>query len=241
LAILATALVLSASRMGAFVAALGIACAFLIAFLRSPERRGGVVLGLVAIVAVAVGVLITAGGQLSDRVGSLETNLDERLLLYRQVLEMITARPWTGYGGGSFAAAFPLFHELPLSADVTWDSAHNLYFELFTDLGFVAIFPLLAVLVLTLRAGRALADRKVHWVAPATAICMTVIAAVHSLVDFSLQIEANVMFYVAILAAGAAQAELVKRRTATAVEGNGSRTSATQADVAFSPAAANSG
>jgi O-antigen ligase len=209
---------LSASRMGAFVSALAVIVAFIVALLRARGQRGGIALGLIAIVAIGAAVLISAGGQLSDRLGSLESNLDDRLLLYTQVVDMIKAHPWTGYGAGAFGAAFPLFHKLPLSADVTWDSAHNLYLELFAELGFGAIFPLLAVLILMLRSARALADFRVHWVAPATAVCFTAVAAVHSLVDFSLQIEANVMIYLAVLAGGVAQAELLKHKSAAVTE-----------------------
>ena len=215
LAILGTAVVLSASRMGALVSVLGIAVAFMIGAVRSKVRAGGIAIGLIAVAALAAAVFLTAGGQLSDRLGSLESNLDDRLLLYEQVVGMIKAHPWTGYGGGAFAAAFPLFHELPLSADVTWDAAHNLYLELFAELGFAAVLPLLAVVILVVRSLRALAHPGVHWVAPATAVCLTVVAAVHSLVDFSLQIEANVMLYIAVLAAGAAQFELVRRHVPT--------------------------
>jgi O-antigen ligase len=217
IAILATAVALSASRMGAVVSALGATTAFVLAFLRPSGRRGGIAIGLLVLLAVAALVIVLWGGRLAERIGSFETNADERLLLYRQVIDMIVARPWTGYGGGTFASAFPLFHHLPLSADVSWNAAHNLYLELFTDLGFVAVAPLLAVLLLVARCARAVVDPRADWIAPAAALSMTVIAAVHSLVDFSLQIEANVLIYVTILGAGTAQAWVAARQRAHAV------------------------
>jgi O-antigen ligase len=88
---------------------------------------------------------------------------------------------------------------------VTWNAAHNLYLELFADLGIVAVAPLLAVILLVARSARAIFNPRVDWVAPAATVTISVIAAVHSLVDFSLQIEAIVMMFVSVLGAGTAQ------------------------------------
>ncbi len=206
LVILTTAVLLSASRMGAFVAVAGVLVAFVLGFIRSGEHRGALVLVFVAVAALAVVVLAFSGGAVTERIGSLETSADDRLTLYRQVLGMIRTRPWTGYGGGTFSIAFPSFHRLPLSADVTWDAAHDTYLELFSDLGFGAVLPLLAFVLLFLRIARSIGNSRVSWPAPAAALAVMIIAAIHSLVDFSLQIEANALIFTAIVAAGSAQA-----------------------------------
>ena len=214
LAVLATAIALSASRMGAFVAVVGVLSAFSLALLRSPGRRGRIFVGLVALVVVGLIIFAISGAGLADRVGSLETGADDRLLLYQQVIEMIRERPWTGYGGGTFSAVFPVFHHLPLSADVTWDAAHNLYLELFSDLGFGAFALLAAALIVFVRMFRGLSQPGVDWVAPAASVAMMIVAAVHSLVDFSLQIEANALVFVCAIAAGTAQVWIGPRTTA---------------------------
>lgn len=224
IAMLATAVVLSASRMGALVSALGAATAFVIALIRTSSSRGGIAVGALVLLVVAGLVVLFSGGTLTDRVGSLETNVDERLLLYRQVLDMAAARPWTGFGGGTFISAFPLFHRIPLSADLIWNAAHNLYLELYVDLGIFALAPILAVAFLVARSARATLNRQAEWVAPGATVSLSVIAAVHSLVDFSLQIEAIAMIFTSVIAAGTAQAWVASRpasKRAAVTEGDG--------------------
>jgi O-antigen ligase len=214
LAVLLTASLLSASRMGVVVAALGAALAFEICWFRSQTGRGGIALGFVGILFLAVAALLVSGGNLTDRVGSLESNADDRLLLYQQVAGMVAAHPWTGYGGGTFSAVFPLFHRLPLSADVTWDAAHDLYLELFADLGFAAVGALIAAVILFGRLVRAIFLSGIDWLVPAAGVVVLVIGAVHSIVDFSLQIEANVLVVLVVVASGIAQAWIAAMRLA---------------------------
>jgi O-antigen ligase len=216
IAILISALFLSTSRMGAFSAAIGTAVAFALAARRHRSGLAGTTPLLVAVVGIAATILIVSGGNLTDRLGSAEDNLNERLLLYRQVVDMIATRPWTGFGGGTFSEAFQLFHRLPLSGDVVWNAAHNLYLELFADLGFVAIAPIFAIALLFFGHVRSLNARGIAWVAPAGATATLIAVAMHSMIDFSLQIEANALLVTAILAAGTAQATRASRTEAGA-------------------------
>lgn len=202
-------LVLTGSRMGATAAATGVLIIVLIFLIMSSEGRRHFGFWVLLGAALTAGILWHSGGRLIDRVGSLETSTDERLNLYSQVVDMITARPWTGYGGGSFDTAFPLFHKLPLSADVTWDAAHNLYLELVSDLGAVGIVPIFVTILLTARLVWGLWSNGAG-IAAISAIGVVCVAAVHSTVDFSLQIEANVLFFVVILATGVARSQARK-------------------------------
>lgn len=213
LAIITTALVLSGSRMGAAAAAAGLTPIFILSLLRSPGRRMFLLIIVAFGVAASAAVLSFSGDRLLDRLGSVETHLDDRMELYRQVLLMISARPLTGYGGGSFAAAFPLYHQLPLSGDVTWDAAHNLYLELITDLGVFGLLPPLAITLLLFRISLEILSTKQSVVLIA-GVAVIVVGAVHSLVDFSLQIEANVFLFVVVVAAASAQAFASKRKRA---------------------------
>ncbi|MCX5494124.1 O-antigen ligase family protein [Kaistia dalseonensis] len=204
MAIIGSALLLTASRMGAVVGVIGMLMPVLMSMARSRGRR--VVLGLlaVALLAIALGLVLLSGAQLTDRLGSLETEDDERWELFRQTLSMIASRPLIGFGGGTFEDAFPLFHQIQLSADVVWDRAHNLYLELWTDLGIFALAPIASVGLIMAKMRYALGSGR-SWAAGAAALTVCMIAAVHSLVDFSLQIEAVTLIFVAVMGSGYAQ------------------------------------
>jgi O-antigen ligase len=132
--------------------------------------------------------------------------------LYTQVLEMIAARPWLGYGAGAFEVAYPLFHQLPVSADFVWDKAHSTYLGLWSELGLIAgSIPLIVFAMIAWLALRLSLKRRADWAAPAVALGVIVAGGVHSLVDFSLEIEANMFLLLALLAIGIARPEEADR------------------------------
>jgi hypothetical protein len=60
--------------------------------------------------------------------------------------------------------------------------------------------PPLLLAGFALAAFRLYLRRPADWAAPAAAVAATIVAAVHSLVDFSLEMQANTLFLLAILA-----------------------------------------
>lgn len=217
IAVIGSALLLTQSRMSVPLGAIALLLPSILAVIRAPGRRSrglGIILGLL-IVAVLVGLL--SGGGLAERFDSTEAQQDQRWPLFEQTLGMIAHRPLAGFGGGSFADAFAIYHHLPLSSDRVWDRAHNLYLELFADLGVFALGVMAAVVYVLWRIGQSL--RRVTSIAPVAAITVGLVAIVHSLVDFSLQIQSIEFIFVAVLAAGFAQAlEAMARRSAPAEE-----------------------
>jgi len=207
--ILAT-LVATGSRMGLLAGLVGVGLAVIMAGAKG-ERAGrtrGLLLAAVPVTAAIV-VLVLYGAGTFDRLGSLENDVNVRGDLYRQVIGMIAARPWLGYGGGAFEIAYPLFHQLPVSPDLVWDKAHSTYLGLWVELGLIAgSIPLLLVALVGADALRLyLARRSADWTAPAAAVCVTVVAALHSTVDFSLEMQANAFLFLALLALGVARGE----------------------------------
>lgn len=206
LLIVMAGLLATQSRMGIAAGAVGalvVAVPLIIALPLSRAWR--FVAGLLAIAAVA-GLLSTFGQGFLERLGSLEASADVRMDLYRQVLEMIGARPWFGYGGGAFEVAFPLFHQLPVSPDLVWDKAHNTYLALWAELGVIAgTIPILLLLGFAVRlvAG---SFNTVDRLAQLTALGALVAAGAHSFVDFSLEIEANTLLLLMLVALGLAAA-----------------------------------
>lgn len=197
------------SRMGIFVGFVGIALGLLLTIGRvlRPLHLG---LGAVLVVLLLAGpFLVYFGDTLIDRMRTLEGAFSGRGSLYLQVMHLIGLHPLTGFGGGSFELAFPQVQAAPLDPAVTWDRAHNMYLALWSETGLIAgSIPILLVALFAL--GVALrfskASRRSDIVSQAAALAVVAIVAVHSLVDFGLEIQGNAFVFLAILANGLASA-----------------------------------
>ena len=153
--------------------------------------------------ALFLGLLLRAG--VMERSVFIWQDAESRIALYRQILAMISDRPLLGYGFDAFGPAFQIFHRPPVSSDLTWEYAHSTYLVVWVELGLIAgSMPLLA-LGLTLRH----LIRRSRYPGPSQAPVIAAIAAlvlggVHSLFDFSLEIEANAFLFITLLAMGLA-------------------------------------
>lgn len=200
----------SGSRMGAFVGLLGILVPVVLRVTQSDRSSGsrqalvGLALAVVALLAFAL-VSAAYGGLVFDRLGSTGMSADVRWNLYENVFAVALQRPFLGYGFDSFELAFRMGHELPVSPDLRWQNAHNTYLELWVELGFIlgSIPPVLTGLVLFRLLRRGAENQYSGYLAQA-AVSAIIIAAIHSLVDFSLEIEANVFLFLVIIALGLA-------------------------------------
>jgi O-antigen ligase len=190
------------SRMGVFCAVSGSAVVIAVVFGRLARFKMAVIPLLVAILAASVVGLVLFGEALFNRTIDIEASTDQRIELYRQIWQLITMRPLTGFGGGSFEQAYQIVHQLPVSADVAWNRAHNSYLSLWSEMGLiVGSLPVIALLLVGVRLIGALRHDTPAWAIQATGLAVLVIAGIHSLVDFSLEIQANAMFFVALVAA----------------------------------------
>ena len=192
------------SRMGLAATLAGSAVVVLLtlATLRNKRLSVGVALALFAILALG---LVFFGHGLFDRLGSVESSSEVRSQLYQQTWELIMARPWTGFGGGTFELAFPLVQHAPISPDLVWERAHNTYLALWADLGLVAgSLPILAIAVIGWTLLRNVAARRGSWRSQIAAIGVIVLGSVHSLSDFSLEIPAVTLLYIAVISIGLA-------------------------------------
>lgn len=202
------ALIATGSRMGLVAGLAGAGAGGVMALLKrgGTAGRGWLWLGILPALGV-VALLLLYGAGTFERLGSLEGDVNVRGELYYQVIGMIAHRPWLGFGGGTFELAYPLFHHLPVSVDLVWDKTHSTYLALWVELGLIAgSLPLLIVLCIGIDALRLVLQRRGDWTAPGAAVGVIVVAAIHSLVDFSLEMEANVFVFLALLAIGVARA-----------------------------------
>jgi O-antigen ligase len=209
------ALLLSGSRGGIASTALGL---FVLGVLTTwarkrrssehHERR------TVAIVVIVFGVLLVAaaflvfGDVLLGKLGRQGFHDERRMAVYKMTIGSILDAPWLGYGYGTFLSVFPMFRDLSVSTWGKWEFAHNTYLEVFQGLGLLFGSMLLAsLLLLVLRCVRGAVVRKENEVIPGVAASVAILFGVHIFVDFSLQIQAIAVTFMALLGAGMAQCE----------------------------------
>jgi O-antigen ligase len=207
LALLA-ALLLTGSRSAL---AAGVVGTLVQASLLARGRRRWWVVGA-AVLLLAVGVATTAllafdlgFGRLADTTG-YELIRNDRWIAYAATLELWSRFPIFGTGLGSFRDAFPMVQ--PEGLHEVWRHAHSDWLELLATTGVVGLgLALGAVLLVARRFGVQLTnDRRSEDRAGAIAgIGMLSMAAVHSLLDFSLTMPADAFILAVALgcAAGA--------------------------------------
>ena len=181
------------SRMGFFVGIVGV---LLMVFLILPKQinTGKTLLKgalIVALCLMVMAVILWGYGNLTvERLGSVDRDADVRLALYQQTWMMIKDRPWTGFGGGTFELAFPLFHQPDVSVDLLWQKAHNSYLGTWTDYGLLfGSLPWLVLLLLMAKLALNFWRRPSPDYAAAVGIVVGIVAMIHALVDFSLEIQ----------------------------------------------------
>ncbi|MBW6505863.1 MAG: O-antigen ligase family protein [Rhodobacteraceae bacterium] len=207
--IIILALLATESRMGFAATMLGLVLVWVALPRGSSAGRNAAVkrwLGGFAALAGFGVVLLVQGGGVVERSLLIEANSASRLDLYAQVLEMIAARPLAGYGLDAFQPAYELFHHAPVSAAVIWDKTHSTYLALWVELGVVfGTLPMLAAVGLATRLVTVLRRRRHDVALVLAALAALLVGGVHSLVDFSLEMQANQFLLLAILALGVAR------------------------------------
>jgi O-antigen ligase len=202
------AVVASRSRAGVLATILGCVSILMLALLAGRGRaRLWVGLGMIA----ALGSLFAAILVSADALGSGYAQLlnegitdDVRLALWAAAQRMIADAPLLGLGLGTFSDAYPLYASKTLP--FVMDKAHCDYLELIAGLGIPAAAAWLVALgwlwFLCLRG--ALTRRRNRLFALAAAGACGVVA-IHSAVDFSLQIPAVMLSFATLLGIGVAQ------------------------------------
>ena len=122
-------------------------------------------------------------------------------------IKSILSAPLLGYGYGTFSAVFPMFRDDSTGIVGLWDKAHNTYLEVFQGLGLLFGAMLIAcVVVLVWYCVKGARTRKRNATIPAIAVSVSFLVGAHAFVDFSLQLQAVALTYMAVLGAGVAQA-----------------------------------
>jgi O-antigen ligase len=202
--VIATALLLTESRGGFLSAAMGI-LALIIAFgaTRTLGIRYAVGMAL-AVVAIGGAFFLFSGEITATRLAGTSFASEERASVYGLTLQAIGDSPLIGTGLGTFEQAFRMYRDESISH--VFDKAHNTYLELALELGLPAAALLLAsVAAMFGRCVIGVRRRRRDTVYPCIGVAATVLVAVHSLVDFSLQIPAVAATYALLMGAAVAQ------------------------------------
>ena len=190
--ILAVGLVLSYSRAGIILgmAAAGAFCLFQL-------RRGWSLQKTILVGVLAVAVLVPAYGvgywTLTGRYSLLTTELTMpggRMAVWKKTLGIVRDFPLTGTGVGTFQFVFPRYREATTTA--FYDYAHNDYLQVLSEAGLMGgLLLALGIALIAAAWGRRAAPMGLVL----RSACGFGLLAVglHEMVDFSLQIPANLL------------------------------------------------
>lgn len=215
LAFMVIALVLTRSRMGnaAFFISLPL-CGVLMMIIQRKLHKGALILfaSLMLVDFLIVGQWF-GFDELADRVQNSSTETEARDEVVRDSLIMLQDYPLTGTGLGSFYSSY-----LPYKGDDVsgyYDHAHNDFLEFATTLGVIGYTPLILLVLLSLSmATKTLYKRRdqlARGVAFAATMGITSIL-IHSAVDFNLQIPANSLIFVLLIALAWISSQLPRAR-----------------------------
>jgi O-antigen ligase len=194
------------SKAGVGLCLLSLVIAVIAFFYRALPGPRGVFLAVAAGCGVALLSLQFLAGNVVARFNEQGFIDRTRLSLYRSTLRMIADHPWFGTGLGTFNWAFPAYRSDDISMYGIYDRAHSTLLEIAAEaglpmaslvvIGWMIAFGVLAHGVRTRRRDR---------IIPAAAMSVALLAVLHSLVDFSLQIPGFAIVVFGMLGAGVAQ------------------------------------
>lgn len=204
--VLATALLLTASRGGTLSTLFGL-LVLAGAFLRAGAfsiRQVSLLVGFIVLTGTLVFAL--SGERLADRLGRLDPALESRGAVYRVMLRAIGDAPLVGTGYGSFPDVFPLYRDASITHTARWQKAHNTYLENALELGVPAAAALCTAIAACARiCWLGIRRRRRHRLYPMVGVAVTALVAAHAWVDFSLQIPAVSISYAFVLGIACAQ------------------------------------
>lgn len=218
--LLFVSLLATGSRGGILFTLAAMLVMLLLYSLRRRSRHGQTVSGagwiliLVLSAFLVVSLFELAGVRVMSRLADEGLKSTARLDTYRQTLVAIGDYLWLGSGLGTFQDVFPAYRLEIAPGRHVWDKAHNDYLELILGLGLpAASLVLLGFAGLFWKVLRGFFSRRRNQHYAAIAVGVSILAGLHSLVDFSLQIQANTLIFALLMGLGLAQS-ISSRETA---------------------------
>lgn len=202
------ALLLTGSRGGVLATGAGLALVGALVLGRDwRQRRRRPVGAIMVLLAMLVATVFTFGDVFARHLDSAGLADSNRLAVFVLTLRSILDAPLFGFGYGTFSDVFPLYRDQSISLQGAWLQAHDSYIEQLQGLGLVFGGMLIAALaVLALRCWRGAIQRQENATIPQVAVGAACLVGLHATADFSLQIQAVTLTFMAILGAGVGQA-----------------------------------
>jgi O-antigen ligase len=199
-------LVMTHSRMGntAFFASLTLAGVIALLLTKKSTKATLILIGSLIVIDIFVVGTFFGVEKVAERLQATSEESETRDEVNTYTLEAIQDNLFTGTGAGTYYTNFPKYREYDAGRSF-YDHAHNDYFEFASEYGVVVTgCLLLAVLLVFISGIKAQINRKKPLLRGiAFSATMAIIAlAIHSTVDFNLQIPANAATFMVILALG---------------------------------------
>jgi O-antigen ligase len=205
--VILTGVVLSGSRGGIIATGVGFLVLLVLTARREKHSLRREALLLIFAAVVVSTLFVGFSDVFAGRISAEGLADHDRFRVFRVTILSILSSPVLGFGYGTFSATLPMFRDQSLNIWYFWDEAHNTYLDIFQGLGLPFGAMLIAcVLVLVWDCVKGARTRKRDATIPAIAAGVSFLVGTHALVDFSLQIQAVTLTYMAILGAGVAQA-----------------------------------
>jgi hypothetical protein len=201
------ALLLTGSRGGVLSTGAGLAMLGGLALWRARHRERRPAAAVIVPLGLVTATLLVFGSLFADNLGERGVADSNRMAVFLLTLRSILDAPLFGLGDGTFSDVFPMYRDRSLSIEGIWAQAHDTYLEALQGLGLVFGLMLIAALaLLAVRCVRGAVQRQENATVPRVAAGVACLVGVHSVVDFSLQIQAVALTFMAVLGAGVAQA-----------------------------------
>lgn len=210
------AMLMTGSRGGVIVSSFVMVLMLAMFFSRDLVTGKGLVVATVGLAAVGLIVLQILGGNIEARIDVEGLTDQGRIEAWRTTLRIIADYRWFGTGLGTFASIYPAYRGPESNIRYVWESAHSTPLELAVEVGIplsIVVALAWAIAILVLVRGTRRSRRKT--VVPLAALGVSVIAVLHSLIDFSLQVPGYAIVVCAVLGLGLAesvQSEQSQRR-----------------------------
>lgn len=206
LVVMVVALVMTRSRMGntAFFASLIVAGSVALVLSRHATRSTVILIASLIVVDIfIVGAWFGVEKTVQRIEQTTRRDVEERVEPGAYALDLARDYPVFGSGPGTFYSAFTRYRGEDILA--FYDHAHNDYVQFFTDTGAIGValagsFALMALVCAVLAQARR-RDRLARGIAFGV-VMGTCSIAIHSTVDFNLQIPANAFTFTLLLALG---------------------------------------
>ncbi len=203
--IMVIALVMTHSRMGntAFFTSMTICCLFALVFMKHKTRGLILLFGSMLIIDIIIVSSWFGLEKVQDRLQTTTAEQESRDEVLKYGIELVRRHPISGYGGGSFSSSYQSVQGPGIKYFYYY--AHNEYLQFSAEYGLIATLMLGSLVLLSLwHVQYAIRKRRSNLMrGMAFATMMAIIGnLIHATVDFPLQIPANTIYFIILLAIG---------------------------------------